>query len=46
MMEVYGKDLVKKAFDKVKRKRISNPKKSYHYVKGIVKSMAAEKNGI
>ena len=36
MIDNYGEKEVKKAFDIVKKKHTSNPRRTYAYVKGIV----------
>ena len=43
MMNTYSEEPVKKAFNIVKKKRISNPKRSYAYVRGIIENLTEKK---
>ena len=43
-MEVYGQDRVKKAFAKVAKKEIDNPKRSFKYVVGILQKEGVVKD--
>ena len=46
MMNNYGEKEVKKAFDIVKTKHTSNPRRTYAYVKGIVLRNEEEKRDL
>ncbi len=39
MMDSVGEKTVRKAFDKVAKKAVNNPKRNYAYAKGIIKSL-------
>ena len=39
MMDSVGEKTVRKAFDKVAKKAVDNPKRNYAYAKGIIKSL-------